>query len=256
MQQAASRVPTVYGDRIFFGPCKKPMRPRIKSRDYVFGVSDASMRPRRLVFAAQVEKCITFREAYHRYPDLHGPQGPIHVRPINGSGSFPCCSYEHIPGAIHPDDWETDLASPTLDAFLVCAPRSGCVGRWLGAYGPVLDEEVYGFLQTCSAHGQAGLLSERNTHASLRNPIAYGRLYTGLHLETAEPEILRALCKARMTATTSQLDRVPVPAVTCQEIPSSGCGCGGTSRAEMCQGTTRAQVSRICRGRPARVRQD
>lgn len=39
MQKAFCNVPTQWGDRLYFGPCKKPMRPRMQPGDYVFGIS-------------------------------------------------------------------------------------------------------------------------------------------------------------------------------------------------------------------------
>ena len=216
VQKAFCNVPTQFGDRLYFGPCKVPMRPRINPGDYVFGVSPSGVGPRRIVFVGHVNERITFREAYERFPDLHGPEGPIHVRPISRSGDLPHCSYAHIPGAMHVDRWKKDLASPDLDRFFVCSPQSGCVGRWLAEFGPEVDDEILRFLKTCSVHGQPGELRRTNDDATLRNPIAYrgpsGKfLYTGLHLESNRPKVLLRLCESRMTASVEHLDEIPVP---------------------------------------------
>jgi hypothetical protein len=40
-------------------------------------------------------------------------------------GVFPTSSYEHIPGSMHGDDWEWDLASPDLDRFFACSRAQG-----------------------------------------------------------------------------------------------------------------------------------
>ncbi len=136
VQGAFYHVPTEWKDRIYFGPCKKPMRPKMHEGHWVFGISPKNGTPRRIVFVAQIEERITFADAYDRFPELRGPEGPIHVKPISGWGPFPQSSYQHIPGGNHPDNWQTDLARKDLDAFFVCSKREGWRGRWLGEYWP------------------------------------------------------------------------------------------------------------------------
>jgi hypothetical protein len=213
VQGAFFHVPTEWGDRIYFGPCKKPMRPKMQEGHWIFGISPSNGTARRIVFVAQIEERITFGEAYDRFPELHGPAGPIHVRPVSGWGRFPESSYQHIPGANHPNDWKTDLATKELDAFFVCAKRERWRGRWLGQYGPKIDSEILAFLKTCSVHGSAGFLSSQSREATLENPIAHrgprGLLFRA-HLETDEPETLVALCAARIPGALA-LDRVMTP---------------------------------------------
>jgi hypothetical protein len=77
-------VPTWYEDRIYFGPCKIPMRPRMQEGDYVFGLSHSGIPSRRIIFAARIAEMMTFAEAYRRFfPELIGGNGPRHVRPVN-----------------------------------------------------------------------------------------------------------------------------------------------------------------------------
>lgn len=97
---------------------------------------------------------------------------------------------------MHPEDWVADLATPDLDRFFVCRQRNGWLGRWLGPSGPEVDNEILAFLNKCSAYGPAGYLGQ-NT-GTLSNPIAYGGLYTGLHLETPNPQDLVGRCRNRI----------------------------------------------------------
>ena len=98
---------------------------------------------------------------------------------------------------MHSDDWEADLATPDLDRFFVCHPSNSWIGRWLGPAGPAVDDQILAFLNACSVYGSAGYLGQ-NT-GTLSNPIAYGGLYTGLHLETPRPEVLVDICHGRIS---------------------------------------------------------
>jgi hypothetical protein len=222
-QQAFCNVPTEWGDRLYFGPCKRPMRPRMKENDYIFGISPSATPTRRILFAGQIEERITFAEAYNRFPDLRGPEGPIHVRPITGKGRFPQSSYQHIPDAMHADDWEKDLASTRLDRFFVCRQRNVWLGSWLGSRGPKIDDEILAFLKTCSVYGPDGYRGE-NSDATFETPICIGSLFRGLHLETDKPENLLALCKTRLTSEDLTAIRHSIPASPRRPRASGICG--------------------------------
>lgn len=181
-----------------FGPCKVPIRRKLEVGDYLFGISPARTRPRRLVFPARISDKVTYREAFQRWPELQGPDGPIHVAPVERPGlPYPESEYELIPGSIHGDRWRRDLASRDLDAFFLCEPAAEVLGRWLGPSGPAVKGGILDFLRGCSVHGHLGLLRGTNVSATERAPIRHGQLCTGLHLETDEPEALLRLCGAR-----------------------------------------------------------
>jgi hypothetical protein len=228
VQRKFCAVPTFWGERLYFGPCKKPMRPRMQAGDYVFGISDSKLTPRRIVFIAQIEERIRFAEAYERFPELRGPEGPIHVKPIPGAGSFPASEYQHIRGSMHEDGWEDDLGTRDLDAFFVCTQRNGGLGDWLGRHGPEIDPDILSFLQTCGLHGTSVPPNTRNEDATLKYPVAYKSPHTGnfswrgLHLETDQAEQLLKRCDARMAANKENLDLDRV--VTPERRPSSTTG--------------------------------
>jgi len=202
-QEFFCNVPTDFGGRLYFGPCKKPMRPKMKVGDFIFGISPANPKPRKIIFETQIDEKISFKEAYGRFPQLRGPDGPIHVRPVNRKNcSFPEKMYEHIAGAMHPNDWKQDLATPDLDAFFVCTEGK----KWLGRFGPDIDNEILDFLKGCSVHNKTGMLKEYNHDTTLANPIAYGRLYTGLHLETDKPKKLMNLINDRLALNPPNFD--------------------------------------------------
>ncbi len=178
--------------------------------DVVFGISPSGVSPRRIVFAARLAERLTFAQAYDQYPDLRGPDGPIHVRPASIPGpGFPESEYEHIPGGNHPSDWRSDLRTRELDAFFTCEPAGGCLGRWLGADGPVVSGPILGYLRTCQVWGRAGLLSLRNESATEDAPVRHGRLYTGLHLETDTPDRLVTLICGAAAASGTQDEPAP-----------------------------------------------
>ena len=236
-QGSFNAVPTEWEGRLYFGACKRSMRPKMQPGDYVFGVSPSTTNPRRIVYAAKIDKRITFAKAYRCLPrKLRGPDGPIHVRPVNPANrgdSFPRSHYEHIAGSMHANDWERDLASQDRDAFFVCTPEEGCIGRWLGERGPEVDEQVLRFLKTCSVHGASGPLSRKNSHATLKCPVVHmdhgGLLYKGLHLETAEPEAIVRLCQERTRPEGEPSDRAP--RIPVAEQRALGCGTRNKTRA-------------------------
>ena len=225
LQPNFCNVPTEWEDRLYFGPCKKSMRPKMKADDFVFGISPSSTSPRRIVFVAQIEERLTFREAYERFPGLRGPKGPIHVKPVDRPVAFPESSYEHIPDSMHPSPlWVQDLATPDRDAFFVFRLQDGWPGRWLGADGPAVDDTVLEFLRTCEVHWKAGLLSDRNDAATIAKPIRHGNLFTGLHLETRESARLLGLFGPPALPMNSP--SLPRPRPTNAAGPGRSLGCG------------------------------
>lgn len=224
-QRAFCNVPTHLGNRLYFGPCKAAIRRRAAPEDYIFGLSPSGSGLRRIVFIAQVEERITFCDAYERFPQLRGPEGPIHVKPIRRPGVFPCCAYAHISGAMHPVGWEKDLACPSLDAFLVCRPQTGAIGCWLGGAGPIVDARLLSFLKQCTLLKQGSVISPAKCDATLKNPITIkGRsgkfLYRGLHLETERPEVLVELCLAQMDDSPDSASGVPDPLQPAHQLPA------------------------------------
>lgn len=196
-------VPTVWEGRIYFGACKVPMRPRVNKGDWIFGVSNSETRPRRIVYAAQVEDRITFADAYLRYPDLRGPRGPNPVQPLDKEDPlrpWPYSKYAPVKGSPHEERWHLDLARPDLDRFFVCRPPDGFRNRWLGRAGPVVDSEILDFFNGCMVFG-SGLDGTRRNTGRLTAPVALGGRCIGLHLETPRPEELLALCEVHVEGT-------------------------------------------------------
>lgn len=218
-QQYFRNVPTFFENRLYFGPCKIPMRQNMKPGDYIFGISPARLSPRRIVFLAQIDERITFADAYKRFPPLRGSNGPndkngpIHVEPVeptDNSKNFPESHYRHIQGAMHTKKWKADLRSEELDAFFVCKESDGILGKWLGANGPELNENIMKILKNSSLHGKCRDLSTKNLEATIEYPIRHGNLFTGLHLETTEYKELVKLCRELSPSVlASSEDQVP-----------------------------------------------
>ena len=210
-QENFFNVPTEYKGKIFFGACKKGMRPKLKKGDFIFGVSPSKPKPRKILFAAKIEDKVTFAEAYKRFPFLRGPKGPIFVKPVNRPHeSFPESNYEHIKGSTHKDVWMKDIKTPDLDCFLVCEKTNTWIGRWLGEHGPIIDDEIISFFKTCPIYGKAGKLSDYANDATEKNPISHKRLFAGLHLEIDDPLQLVKICeeKIQLTEITSNKKRL------------------------------------------------
>lgn len=163
-------VPWVTNGRVFFGPCKKRMRPLVRPRDYIMGISPASVGKRRVLLWMKVAETMTFADAFERgrhdkiFRALRAHA--IHVRPARGvpfqeGDPF---AYEHIPGAPHPQKWRSDIQGKR-DTFLV-----GAIGSWVAeGHAPAVDRRLVALLQD-------GL---RNDLATLQNPL--GRNPRGKH---------------------------------------------------------------------------
>ena len=204
-QENFCNVPTELDGRLYFGPCKRAMRPKMRTGDYIFGISKSNPKPRRIVFYTQIVDKISFEVAFKRFPSLRGPAGPIHVKPLNRVGyPFPDCKYKHIKRAMHSDDWRQDIATPALDAFFIGSKGN----RWLGKFGPEINNKILFFLRRCSVHNKTGLLRKENTDATSNIPISYGKLYIGLHLETESPQELLKLCNIYLSSNPPQFDEL------------------------------------------------
>jgi hypothetical protein len=222
-QKDFSCVPTVLDGRLYFGPCKAPMRPRMQPGDWIFGVSPSGTKPRRIVFGAEIQEVMTFADAYRRFPDLRAPAGPIPVKPSNRlDPSYARAHYEGIPGSSHEDRWEKDLTSAALDRFFVCAAPEGLRNRWWGASGPEVDDEVLALFNRCPVFGESQRGTRLNTGRPTA-PIAWRGLTTGLHLETDDPQELLALCGARLAGRS-------FPAAAQADAPATPRGCGRAVR--------------------------
>jgi|SRR5579862_6777633 len=142
-------VPWVSAGKVFFGPCKKRMRPHLKPGDYVMGISGSGAgHPRRVLLWMRVDERMTFKEAYNRgekdkvFRALRGTA--IHVRPLEVTvhvAGDPNC-YEHIPGAPHEDEWKSDLKGKR-DVFL-----KGGADSWVAeADGPKVTQRLIELLK-------------------------------------------------------------------------------------------------------------
>lgn len=142
-------VPWIKEGKVFFGPCKKRMRPEIREEDYIMGLSPAGIgTERRVLLWMRVEKTMTFAQAYARGDSTRvfrlARGHAIHVRPKSGVEHIPGDpnSYEHIPGAPHSSDWETDIKG-SRDVFI-----SGADGSWVaGKEGPIVTAELVELLR-------------------------------------------------------------------------------------------------------------
>jgi hypothetical protein len=176
-------VPWVSNRKVFFGACKKKMRPHVKRGDYIMGISGSGAgRPRRVLLWMRVAEPMSFRDAYEKgrtnnaFFNVRGKA--IHLRPCKDVAYIrgnPEC-YVHIKGAHHEDDWRSDVKG-NRDAFLV-----GRGGSWVAEVeGPIITPELVELLS-------GGFPSTWKGHATVSNPLTqYARgkhvLVTG---ETAQ----------------------------------------------------------------------
>ncbi|MBI4479121.1 MAG: hypothetical protein HY651_03770 [Acidobacteria bacterium] len=196
--QLTGCVPWVTQGKVFFGPCKKKMRPLVRPGDYVMGISPAGIgEQRRVLLWMEVAERMTFAEAYERGRKdkyfLAARRHAIHVRPrkdVKFEPGNPLC-YEHIPNAPHRNKWSDDLKG-NRDVFLV-----GAKGSWVAQEsGPSVDQELFEMLQEGIRWGRA----------SLQNPLTENPRGKHAHVmgETVQ-EILSWLPKMKKTVLSSDL---------------------------------------------------
>lgn len=176
-------VPWAVNGHVFFGPCKKNMRPEVEAGDYIVGISRAGVgKHRRVLLCMRVAETMTFAEAYkrgrrNRY--LRAARGHvIHVRPKLGTRfepGNPAC-YEHIAGAPHASKWRSDLKGER-DVFLLSS-----AGSWVAeAHGPVVSEEMVRLLRTgIHWRGQPTVRNPLTRNARGRHAIVVGHAATKL----------------------------------------------------------------------------
>lgn len=142
-------VPWVTDGKVFFGPCKKEMRPEVQPGDYIMGISRSGIGThRRVLLWMRVTEKMTFAQAYWKGEKNKtfraARRHAIHVRPKRGAEYKPgdAKSYEHIARAPHPHKWRNDILG-RKDVFLV-----GGTGSWVAENdGPVVTEHLVELLR-------------------------------------------------------------------------------------------------------------
>jgi hypothetical protein len=142
-------VPWVKEGQVFFGPCKKRMRPEMKPGDHVIGISPAGVgKKRRVLLWMRISERMTFAQAYERGETERlfrlARGNAIHVRPRKGVDAVmgDPDSYEHIPHATHSSDWKADIRGER-DAFFV-----GDKNSWAAEDGgPAVTQELVELLR-------------------------------------------------------------------------------------------------------------
>jgi hypothetical protein len=171
-------VPWIEEGEVFFGPCKKRMRPEVEPGDYVMGISPAGVgRERRVLLWMQVSETMTFGEAYlrgKRNTFLRAARGhAIHVCPKKGSSfrAGETATYEHIPDAPHANKWRNDIRGKR-DVFLV-----GSREPWVAAASaPVVTQGLVNLLKTgISWSGKATVKNPLTRNARGKHAFLTGR---------------------------------------------------------------------------------
>jgi hypothetical protein len=170
-------VPWVSQDRVFFGPCKKRMRPQLKPGDYIMGISPSGIgKQRRVLIWMQVSEKMTFAEAYLRGNTdrlFRAARGhAIHVRPKEESNlkRGNTASYEHITDAPHAHKWRKDIKGKR-DVFLVGSRKS-----WVaGVNGPEVTGELIELLQKGVNWGKATVKNPLTQNARGKHAVLSGR---------------------------------------------------------------------------------
>jgi len=124
---------------IFFGPCKKSLRQRLRNtvlrgQDEVVPASDIFVigvnalptphGPRKIVWAGRINKIMTFARAFDRlvgdrYEKMRKVDfSPLNVEPVRGPDGQ-LVGYQFRPNGDHPEEWHRDLVTTGRGTTLV-----------------------------------------------------------------------------------------------------------------------------------------
>ncbi len=168
-------VPWVCEGKVFFGPCKRRMRPEIRCGDYIMGISPANVGVRRVLLWMHVDETMTFARAYERGESERllrlARGGAIHVRPKRAIAHEPGnpATYEHIPGADHSQDWQEDIRG-SRDVFL-----SGAGDSWaVQEDAQSVNEELVKLIQTAIGYETASVKYPLTKNARGKHAVVSG----------------------------------------------------------------------------------
>lgn len=129
------------GGTVFMGFCKPKTRSKAKEGDWIIGISNAKIKPRRILSMIEVESKPKLHEAIDKYPEAiwseENPRGQIYVEKKEDENGF---HYDYIENAPHDEsDRENDMERyPDTNTLIVGSSNSVILGK----NGYLIDERI------------------------------------------------------------------------------------------------------------------
>ena len=143
-------VPAECGGTVFMGFCKPDIRCEAQKNDWIIGISNAKLSPRKILSIVEVKDKPKLWKAIIDYPEAiwseHNARGQIYVKAEKISNPYECeYTYKYIDGAPHDEiNKYNDLVKyPETDRLIVGSPNSLILGR----YGHTVDEKVLSIIK-------------------------------------------------------------------------------------------------------------
>ena len=152
-------VPQDCSGTVFMGPCKPDIRSKVKPRDWIIGISNALIKPRKILSIIEVDEKLKLYKAIEKYPQAiwrknnHSGHGQIYYKVKEGITGEPTeDDYELIDGCPHNQGNERDKAKRYHNDLkrhkdtdtLVVGTSNSCI---LDNYGREIDDAVLGMLR-------------------------------------------------------------------------------------------------------------
>ena len=131
---------------VFMGFCKPDIRSNIQKNDWIIGISNAKLKPRKILSIIEVKGKPELWEAIINYPEAiwskKNPKGQIYVKAKKIGNSY---EYEYINGAPHNETHRfNDLEKyPNTDRLIVGTSNSMILGK----YGNLVDRNILTILR-------------------------------------------------------------------------------------------------------------
>jgi hypothetical protein len=138
-------VPAECDGTVFMGFCKPDIRSVVQEKDWIIGISNAKLSPRKILSLIEVKDKPKLWKAIIDYPEAiwseDNRRGQIYVNAKKIGNDY---EYKYIDGAPHKEkDRKNDLSKPDTDTLIVGTSNSLILGK----YGYPVDEKILSIIR-------------------------------------------------------------------------------------------------------------
>jgi len=141
-----SGVPGECDGTIFMGFCKPNIRSEVKKNDWIIGISNAKIKPRKILSLIEVKSKPKLYKAEKEYPEAiwskDNKNGQIYIKSYRDNGDI---KYKYIEGCPHSEKHRNNdmLKYPNTDVLIVGSDNSIILGN----EGYVIDNDILSIMK-------------------------------------------------------------------------------------------------------------